>query len=72
MTARLLREVVQTRHALQERIDSVEVKIEAGRSEVIGHLDEAYRRFDGLEREYQVTHASLTRIEQAVAEHGDR
>lgn len=72
MMARLLREVVQTRHALQERIDSVEVKIEAGRSEVIGHLDEAYRRFDRLETEYQAIRSSLTRIEQAVAEDGDR
>ena len=68
LLARLLREVVDTRETLRERIDTVEIKIETFRSEMLGHVDELYRRIDRLETEYQSIRAALGRIEQSIAE----
>lgn len=68
LLARLLREVVDGRETLGERIDTVEIKIETFRSEMLGHVDELYRRIDRLETEYQAIRAALGRIEQSIAE----
>lgn len=68
LLGRLLREVVETRQTLGERIDTVEIKIETFRSEMLGHVDELYRRIDRLETEYQAIRAALGRIEQSIAE----
>lgn len=68
LVGRLFREIVQMRQSLEERIDSVEIKVGSLRSEMLGHFDEIYRRLDRLETEYQAIRAGVTRLEQALAE----
>lgn len=57
MLGRILREVIESRRALEERIDAVEVRLESFRSEALGHFDAVYRRFDSLQDEYQALRA---------------
>ena len=57
----------QVEQGLGQRIDQVEKRFEDFRSEMLGHMDAIYARFDRLETEYHMIVAGLKRVEEAVA-----
>src|SRR6266542_588214 len=64
----LAHEIVNSRHALEARIDDVEEKLDSFREETVANFDEVYRRLERLESEYHAISAALLRVEENLSE----
>jgi len=57
---------------IDRRFDTMDGQFGELRREMLGHFDEIYRRFEGLEQEYHAIAQGLRRIEAGLADESGR
>src|SRR5438876_5543653 len=64
----LSRAIIDTRKALEDRVDSVDRKLDSFREETLANFDAVFLRLEQLESEYYAIFAALIRVEKMISE----
>jgi hypothetical protein len=64
---RLLRETVEGRHRMEQKLDAFDQKIEGMNDRMLTNFDALYKRDEDRKIEYQAIKAALSRVEVSIA-----